>query len=244
MKAMVFAAGLGTRLKPFTESMPKAMVPIAGKPMIGWLLRHLQENGVGEFIVNVHHFAEQIFLFLESEACKDLKISISHEKDALLDTGGGLRYAAWFFNDRQPFLVHNVDIISDVNIHQMLRAHKKQKALATLAVTERKSFRYLLFDAEMHLSGWGDHRSGEEILVKKSNQTLKEFSFSGIHIIDPQIFQYMPAGGKFSIIQTYLDLAKDFIISGFTHDPLNWLDLGNAYNLRDAEILLKKLGRV
>ncbi|HNW54747.1 MAG TPA: sugar phosphate nucleotidyltransferase, partial [Bacteroidales bacterium] len=161
MKAMIFAAGLGTRLKPYTETMPKALVPVGGVPMLELLLNHLKQNGFSRIIINVHHFAGQVVDFLDRNHNFGLDIAISHEEDLLLDTGGGLKKAAWFFDDQQPFLVQNVDVMSDIDYLEMLRFHTQTQSLVTLAVSERESSRYFLFDNTMQLSGWENVKTGE-----------------------------------------------------------------------------------
>ncbi|MFA5972223.1 MAG: nucleotidyltransferase family protein [Lentimicrobiaceae bacterium] len=241
MKAMIFAAGLGSRLKPYTESMPKALVPVAGIPMIEILVKHLQKQGITDIIVNVHHFAEQVIAFLEQNKNFDVNIAISHEEELLLDTGGGLKKAAWFFNDQQPFLVQNVDVISDVNYQDMLDFHNSNESLATLAVCKRETSRYFLFDKHMQLCGWENTKTSEIKMARSGTENLVKLAFSGIHIIDPSIFSYMNQKGKFSIVDTYLELATTNKIKGFEHNAENWLDMGKPDELVKAEIILRKL---
>ena len=241
---MLFAAGMGTRLKPFTETMPKALVPVAGIPMIEILINHLQKNGITDIIVNVHHFAGQVIEFLRLNDNFTANISISHEEELLLDTGGGLQKAAWFFNDRQPFLVQNVDVISDLDYLAMLDLNSNSKSLATLAVSKRETSRYFLFDDTMQLCGWENTRTGEVKMVRSENQKLTRFAFSGIHIIDPVIFSLMPQSGKFSIVDTYLELAADHKITGFEHNPENWVDMGKPEEISKAEMILNKLNNL
>jgi NDP-sugar pyrophosphorylase family protein len=241
MKAMIFAAGLGTRLKPYTETMPKALVPVAGVPMLEILIKHLQKNGINDILINVHHFAGQVIEFLKQNQNFGAKITISDEEDLLLDTGGGLKKAAWFFNDQQSFLVHNVDVISDVNFSNMLDFHNSNKALATLAVCNRITSRYFLFDGQMQLSGWENTKKMEIKIARPGILNLTRFAFSGIHIIDPAIFGFMGKEGKFSIVDTYLELAFTNKISGYEHNPENWVDMGKPEELEKAETVLKKL---
>lgn len=237
---MIFAAGLGSRLKPYTETMPKALVPVAGIPMLEILVKHLLENGIRDLIINVHHFAGQIIEFLNKNDNFGANITVSNE-DLLLDTGGGLKKAAWFFDDKQPFLVQNVDVISDVNYNKMLDFHERHKALATLAVCNRTTSRYFLFDKQMQLCGWENTKTSEVKIVLPGKQKLIRFAFSGIHIIDPAIFNFMDTDGKFSIVDTYLELASTNKISGFEHNPENWVDMGKPEELEKAEIILEKL---
>jgi len=238
---MIFAAGLGSRLKPYTESLPKALVPVAGIPMIEILVKHLQKQGITDIIVNVHHFAEQVIAFLEQNKNFDVNIAISHEEELLLDTGGGLKKAAWFFNDKKPFLVQNVDVISDLNYPEMLAIHSDSGAIASLAVSNRETSRYFLFDDAMQLCGWENTKTGVQKIVRSNALNLRRFAFSGIHIIDPSIFSYMNQKGKFSIVDTYLELATTNKIKGFEHNAENWLDMGKPDELVKAEIILRKL---
>jgi len=238
---MIFAAGLGTRLMPFTHAMPKALVPVAGIPMIEILIRNLLKNNISEIIVNVHHFSDQVIGFLDANNNFGADISISNESDLLLDTGGGLKKASWFFGGNEPFLVQNVDVISDVNYFEMLERHKSYGALATLAVCRRETSRYLLFKPDFLLCGWENTKTEEIILVEPEHNNPEKFAFSGIHIIDPSIFGYLYQDGKFSIIDTYLKLAARFKICGFEHNPENWVDMGKPDELHKAELLLKKL---
>jgi N-acetyl-alpha-D-muramate 1-phosphate uridylyltransferase len=241
MKAMIFAAGLGTRLMPYTKTMPKALVPVSGIPMLEILIRHLQLSGISEIIVNVHHFASQIIEFLHANNNFGSEITISHEEDELLDTGGGLKKAAWFFSDKQPFLVQNVDVISDVDYQEMLQYHNQRGSLATLAVCKRETSRYFLLNSQMQLCGWENVKSNEVKIVRPENQNLERLGFSGIHIIDPAIFSLIHQGGKFSIVDTYLELAKDHIITGFEHNSSNWVDMGKPEELKKAGLILDKL---
>lgn len=241
MKAMIFAAGLGTRLKPFTETMPKALVPVAGVPMLEVLIKHLVHSGISEIIVNVHHFAEQVIGFLKQNNNFGADICISDESDLLLDTGGGLKKAAWFFNDHKPFLVQNVDIFCDIKYAELLQFHTNSKSLVTLAVSKRETSRYLLFDNEMNLSGWENTKSGEVKIVRPGKEELTRFAFSGIHVIDPEIFKLLNTGRKFSIVDSYLEIAETHNISGFEHNPTNWVDMGKPEQLREVENIIAKM---
>jgi len=238
---MIFAAGLGTRLKPYTETMPKALVPVAGIPMLEILIIHLQKNGITDIIVNVHHFAGQVIEFLNLNNSFGSNITVSHEEELLLDTGGGLKKASWFFNDLQPFLVQNVDVISDLNYQDMLDLHNNSQSVATIAVSKRQTSRYFLFDDTMQLCGWENTKTREVKMACQGIGKLKRFAFSGIHIIDPAIFGFMQQNGKFSIVDTYLELAVTKKITGFQHNPSNWVDLGKPDELLKAEIILRKL---
>ena len=171
MKALIFAAGLGTRLKPLTDTMPKALVPIDGKPLLEHVILKLKAAGFNQIIVNVHHFPDQIIDFLKSKNNFDLRIEVSDERDKLLDTGGGVKKAKWFFDDGKPFLVHNVDILSNIDLQSLYQQHLETSPLATLVVSEHDTFRYFLFDKEARLKGWINEKTGE---VRPENLTNTE----------------------------------------------------------------------
>ena len=241
MKAMIFAAGLGTRLKPYTETMPKALVPVAGIPMLEILINQLLKNGINEILINVHHFAGQVIEFLDQNNNFGANITISNEEDLLLDTGGGLKKAAWFFDDKQPFLVQNVDVISDLDYKGMVDFHNGNKALATLAVCDRVTSRYFLFDEQMQVCGWENTKTGEIKMARPDSLNLERFAFSGIHIIDPAIFNSIKKEGKFSIVDTYIELASTNKIKGYKHNPENWVDMGKPEELLKAKLILEKI---
>ena len=238
MKAMIFAAGKGTRLRPLTDNTPKALIKINEIPMIELVIRKLIAFGVNEIIINVHYLANQIINFLNANNNFGIRIEISDETDELLDTGGGLKKASWFFNHNEPFILHNVDVISDIDLIKMVNFHKKSNALATLAVQERKSSRYFLFNKKMSLCGWKNTKTSEKIISKHSDH-LKELAFSGIHVISPALFNHNKREGKFSIVQTYLELSKNYQITGYLHDENYWFDIGNPKNLKAAENHIK-----
>ncbi len=231
---MILAAGLGTRLHPLTDNKPKALVEINGISMLERTIKYLISYGFDEIIINVHHFAKKIINFLEENNNFNIKIAISHENEVLLDTGGGLKKAAWFFDTNEPFLVHNVDIISNINLLNLYNYHVENKALVTLAVTERKTSRYLLFDKTKQLCGWENIESKEKIITKANSET-KLLAFSGIQIINPGIFNLMKQEGAFSIINTYLELSKHQRIVGYEHNNEYWFDIGKPEILKKAE---------
>ncbi len=236
---MVFAAGLGTRLRPITNKTPKALAEINGQPLLSIVLRRLIYFGFTDVIINIHHFPKQIIEYLEKNNFDDLRISISDETSLLLDTGGALKKASWFFGN-EPFLVCNVDALTDLNLNLLFESHKKVRALATLAVQSRKTSRYLLFDRENLLQGWKNAKTGEVKMCtpEKDIDTLKPFAFSGIHVISPDIFNYLPDKEVFSIIDVYLEAAKTRNISAFPHDDGFWIDVGTPESLLKAEQLL------
>ncbi|MCF8297025.1 MAG: nucleotidyltransferase family protein [Saprospiraceae bacterium] len=241
MKAMIFAAGLGTRLQPITNNIPKALVELKGTPLLEIVIKKLISFGFDEIIVNVHHFADLVTDFLKTKNNFGIKIEISYEQDLLLDTGGGLKKASWFFNDSKPFLVYNVDVLSDIDLQDFYNFHIQSKSLATLAVRNRETSRYLLFNKENILCGWKNIKTGEIILARSNEKNLTPIAFSGIQIIDPKIFKFINQDGKFSIINSYLELAKKHKISAYNHDDTIWMDLGKIENLIEAEKLIDKI---
>ena len=237
MKAMIFAAGLGTRLKPFTDHMPKALVPVAGKPMLEHVINKLKSAGVDEIVINVHHFAQQIIDFLKEKDNFGIKIWISDETEELLETGGGIKKAAPFFNE--PFLVHNADILSNVDLKDMYDYHLTNGNDATLLVSSRKTVRYLLLDDTNRLCGWVN----KETLQTKPEgfiyqpEVQKEYAFGGIHIISPTLFKYMDNQwtGKFSIMDFYLQTCKEAQLGGYIKEDLQLIDIGKPEMLAKAE---------
>ncbi len=235
MKAMILAAGLGTRLKPLTNTIPKALMPLKQSPILEHLILRLKQAGITDIIINVHHFPEQIVAFLKKSHYFDIHIEVSYEED-LLDTGGGLKKAQWFFNDGKPFLLHNVDIVSNLDLSMMLKYHLQKNSLVTLAVRTRSTARYLLFDTSDQLIGWEDVHLNQKKIAAPFSADLRPFSFMGIHIISPDIFTQLPETQKFSIIAAYLDLAaQKKPIYAFYADMFSWSDLGQIQNLRAAE---------
>jgi mannose-1-phosphate guanylyltransferase len=233
MRAMILAAGLGTRLRPLTNDRPKALVEVGGHTLLEITLQRLASFGIREVIVNVHHFAEMIVDYLTKNANFGMYIEISRE-DVLLDTGGGLRQAAWFFLEdgprKQPFLLHNVDVISTIDLHRMIESHHNSDALATLAVQQRQSSRLLLFDENNQLCGRQVAGSTPEI-ARPSRETTA-LAFSGVHVISPDLLPRITEQGVFSIISTYLRLAAEGQkIFAFHADNYYWRDLGKPDNV-------------
>ncbi len=236
MKAMIFAAGLGTRLQPLTNDKPKALVQVNGKTLLETAINKIIHAGINEIIINVHHFAQQVTDFVNENDKFGIDIHFSDESEELLDTGGGLKKASWFLKGGEPFLVYNVDILSDIDLRHLINHHKKNEALVTLAVRKRQTSRYLLFDRGFALCGWQNAKTGEK-KIPVAKPDLKPFAFSGIHIIEPAIFDLMTESGRFSIIDVYLKLAKEHRILGYDHSRTRWLDLGRVENLKEAEKL-------
>lgn len=230
---MILAAGLGTRLRPLTDHRPKALVEISGQTLLEISLRRLREFGVREVIINVHHFADMVTDYLQKNSNFGMRIEISREGE-LLDTGGGLKKAGWFFLEHgsdDPFLVHNVDILSTIDFQRMLQFHRDHNALATLAVQKRKTSRYLMVDEKGQLRGRG--KRGE---TASSAAALQAVAFSGLHIISPRMLSMMTEQGAFSIIDTYVRLASlNEKILAFRTDDYYWRDLGKPENLKQAE---------
>lgn len=237
MKAMILAAGLGTRLRPLTDDRPKALVEVGGRTMLEITLARLREFGVREVIVNVHYFAEMVVEYLKAHNGFGLRVEISRE-EKLLDTGGGLKKAAWFFGERskadEPFLVHNVDVISGIDFGKMLEFHRAQGALATLAVQERETSRYLLFNGQGELCG---RRAGDgKVEMARETGAVRALAFTGIQAISSRLLREMKEEGAFSIINAYLRLAAQREkICGFPADAYYWRDLGRLESVREAE---------
>jgi len=238
MRAMILAAGLGTRLRPLTNDRPKALVEVAGRTLLEITLSRLQSFGVREVIVNVHHFADMMVGYLKANHNFGMHIELSRE-DSLLNTGGGLKKAAHFFNPSdEPFLLHNVDVISTIDLRRMVEFHREQRALATLAVQDRETSRFLLFDQDL-LCGRRSGRDGPPELVRSCTQS-QALAFSGIHVISPRLLRSMSEEGAFSIIETYLRLAGEGErVVGFRADEYYWRDLGKPENLKQAAEDLK-----
>lgn len=232
-KALIFAAGKGTRLKPFTESHPKALALVNDVPLLERNIKYLQSFGVTEFVINVHHFGEQIVEFLEKNNHFEAKIDISDEKDELLETGGGLLFAQKYLENEKNFLIMNADILTDLNIHELVKFHETLLPLATLAVSDRNSSRKLFFNSEMVLKGWMNKNSGETKMAE-FNSDFKELAFSGIHCINSSIFDKIKRRGKFSIMEEYLDLMFENNILGFQHEA-RLIDVGRPESVIEAE---------
>jgi NDP-sugar pyrophosphorylase family protein len=235
---MILAAGLGTRLRPLTNDLPKALVEVAGRTLLEITLARLRTFGVSEVIVNVHHFADMVLAYLKARDNFGMRIDISRE-DVLLDTGGGLKKAGWFFLEDsrctdEPFVLHNVDVISTIDLGRMVQSHKQNKALATLAVQKRESSRQLLFDEHLQLCG---RRAGRDRApeIARPAAHLEPLAFSGIHVISPRVLPMLTEDGIFSIITSYLRLASNGeSVRAFRADDYYWRDLGKPDGLQKA----------
>jgi NDP-sugar pyrophosphorylase family protein len=238
MKAMVFAAGLGTRLRPLTNDRPKALVTAGGRTLLEMALARLRAFGVDEAIVNVHHCADQIESFLAAKGNFGMRIEVSRE-EVLLDTGGGLKKAAWFFLESdepgdEPFIVHNVDVLSAIDLARMVEFHRRHNALATLAVQRRATSRPLLFDDKGQLRGRG---GPSKSTPETSAPALQQLAFAGIHVVSPRIFAKLEEEGAFSIVDAYARLAAEGeTILGFRADGAYWRDLGRPEQILEAEV--------
>lgn len=239
MKAMILAAGLGTRLRPLTESRPKALVEIGGRTLLEITLSRLNSFGIRDVIINMHHFAGMILDYLKAHDNFGMRIEISREDDLLLDTGGGLKKAAWFFlrdsSGVDPFILHNVDVISTIDFGRMIRFHIENRALVTLAVQQRQTARYLLFDQHLQLCGRKRGIEGDAELVRRASE-MTSLAFSGIHVISPRLLPMITEEGVFSIIDPYLRLAaRGEKIIAFRADEYQWRDVGRLEDVTQAD---------
>ena len=245
MKAMIFAAGLGTRLRPLTNDRPKALVEIGGKTMLERVITRLARCGFDDITINIHHFGQQIIDFLEQHGNYGLNIHISDERDLLLDTGGGILKARTLLDGDEPFLVHNADILTSVDLLAMYRSHVESNAMATVLVKDRNTSRYFVFDDDYRLQGWINRETGE---TRPSGFSLQEgmcqLAFGGIHVMSPSIFdeleKYSKGQAKFSITPFYVHECHNHFIKGYVQDsPYTWLDVGKPETLKLAEKILK-----
>lgn len=239
MKAMIFAAGLGTRLFPLTLDKPKALVEIAGKTLLEMAIEKVSQAGYTDLIINVHHFSEQIIRFLENKNYFGLNLSISDERDRLLDTGGGILKAAPYLDGDEPFLVYNVDVLSNIDLAVLRQYHEERGGLATLVVRDRNTARYLAFDDSMQLSGWRNIKTGEEI-ISRNMQNCNLLAFSGIQLIEPALLKLITETGKFPLIPLYLRLASEHRIVGYNDQSSIWMDLGKPDQIIEAEKFVLK----
>ena len=247
MKALIFAAGLGTRLRPLTDDRPKAMVEIAGKPMLQHVIERVAAAGFDDITINIHHYGQMIIDFLEQNNNFGVNIHISDERGLLLDTGGGILKARQWLDGDEPFLVHNTDIISTLDLKAFYNYHVEHDALATILVKERRTQRYLLLDENDRMCGWTNKATGElkPDPEKLRDLELKEMAFGGLHIISPRIFPHLESyrrkeGEKFSIIPFYVSACKHHLIHGYHPDSdYLWLDIGKPETLAQAQEILQ-----
>jgi NDP-sugar pyrophosphorylase family protein len=237
MNAMIFAAGLGTRLRPLTDNIPKALVGFNGQTLLQWNINRLKEAGFNRIVVNVHHFAPLVIKYLEENKGFGAEIIISDESDLLLDTGAGLKNAQRYFKEGQPIMIHNVDVISNIDLKAFYQSHLKYQPLATLAVRVRNSSRLLMFDDDDLLRGWCNTLTGETKIPSPENQPniLRPLAFSGIQVIDYRLLDLITETGKFSMIDVYLRLSVSHKIMSYQHNADFWTDVGKIEELKTAE---------
>lgn len=238
MKAMLFAAGLGTRLKPFTDTNPKALVEVNNKTLLEHNIRYLQRFGIYDVVVNVHHFAAKIEDLLFEHGGFGSSITLSDERSEILETGGGLKKAAPFFAGEDAFVVMNVDVLTNLDLGKMIAAHNASGAIGTLAVMKRASSRQLLFDEQMTLCGWVNNSTNEERISRKVSP-LSPFAFSGIQVLSRTVLENIPFTGKFSLIDLYLHLATGHILKGYDHTGNLFIDVGKPESIAQAEYLFQ-----
>jgi MurNAc alpha-1-phosphate uridylyltransferase len=234
MKGMIFAAGLGTRFKPWTDKHPKALALINGKTLLQRNIEYFQKYGITELVVNVHHFAEQIINAIKQNNGWGSTVLISDETNEVLETGGGLLKARHLLEGDEPFVTINADILTDLNIKRLIDYHKDYKPLISFAVTNRKTSRYFLFDEYDRLCGWRNKKTSEEIIAIPKNK-LVERAYSCVVVFDPHIFSLIPQRGKFSLVETYLSLAKNNLILGYDHTGDKFADVGKPESVATAE---------
>lgn len=237
MKALIFAAGLGTRLKPFTDSHPKALAIVNDKTLLERNIKYLQSYGINDFVINIHHFGGQILAFLAENDNFGANIEISNESEELLETGGGLLFAKRFLENEDSFLIMNVDILTDLNISNFVKHHNSKGKMITLAVSDRNSTRKLLFNDQMLLKGWKNLINNQKKVVGGIFK-LRELAFSGVHCVNSEIFDKISRTGKFSIMDEYMDLMKDDLIIGYQHTA-NLIDVGKPESIAEAENFFK-----
>ncbi len=239
MKAMIFAAGLGTRLQPLTKTIPKALITLDDKPMLQLVIEKLIASGADQIVVNMHHHPEAMRAFMSSLHYSGVRLILSDETGKLLDTGGGLKKAARWLHDDQAVILHNADVLCDINLRDMMESHLKDNALATLAVSRRKTSRYFLWEGKQ-MTGWTNTHTGETLSCSKRQPTASQkLAFSGIHIVSPDIFRYLPGEDCFSIINLYLNLAANHPVQCFEHDHTCWADIGTPEKLDRARLLYR-----
>jgi MurNAc alpha-1-phosphate uridylyltransferase len=238
MKAMIFAAGLGTRFKPWTDSHPKALAMVNGKSLLQRNVEYLQQYGISDLVVNVHHFSDQVIEAIEQHDGWGSNIVISDERDELLETGGGLLKARALLESGEPFLTLNADILTKLPIDQLIAHHQQHHALISLAVSNRESSRNFLFDESMKLSGWQNNKTGEEIIVN-NHMPLHPMAYNCVAVFDPAVFDLIPQRGKFSLTTTFLSLAEKHLVSGFDCSADAFIDVGKPESVVEAERMFR-----
>jgi N-acetyl-alpha-D-muramate 1-phosphate uridylyltransferase len=235
---MIFAAGLGTRFKPWTDKHPKALAVVHGKSLLQHNVEYLQQYGITNVVVNVHHFADQIVDAIEKNKGWGSTITISDETDEVLETGGGIKKAAHLFT-AETIVIINVDILTDLHLGKLIAFHQQENPVSTLAVTNRATSRYFLFDEANTLCGWRNTKTGEEKIARTTAMYIPK-AFSGIHVISKQLLSLIAREGKFSMVDVYLDLAKTHTIKGYDHSGSRFIDVGKPDSVAQAELLFSK----
>ncbi|PZX20308.1 nucleotidyltransferase-like protein [Breznakibacter xylanolyticus] len=233
LNAMIFAAGLGTRLMPLTQNTPKAMVQVNGQPLLWYAIHNVIQAGATRIVVNVHHFAPQIIAYLNELSFPGVEIMVSDERDQLLETGGGLLKAKNLFVKDAPILIHNADVLTNSNLTTLVNQHRTNGALATLMVQQRPTQRYLLFDCNDELCGWENLKTGERIITRDKDH-LQQMAFNGIQMVDYRILEMLGGVRKFSITRGYLDLSPDYAIRAWKDWQGQWFDIGTIEKLHEA----------
>lgn len=239
MLAFVLAAGKGTRLKPVTDKLPKALVEVGGMPLLELVLKRLEAQGFQESLVNVHHHAGRLIDWIQNNPLNTMDVRVSDESSELLDTGGALKHAWEQLKSHREVLVHNVDVISDTNLRKLISRHRSTTAAVTLAVRERESSRYLLFDSKGYLVGWENTKTGERLWVNGEPSSYERYAFSGIHVISPELLMDFPEEDRFSIIPYYLALARNSAVRAWVHNEDKWRDLGRPQDLREFDAYIR-----
>ena len=229
-------------MKHLTKDTPKALVPVNGKPLIAWNLEKLKKAGFQKVIVNVHHYAQQIKDYLKEQDYFGLDIQISDESKQLLETGGAIKHARNYIDTVEPLLIHNVDIITDLDLTDLMASHQANDGIATLAVRSRQTSRYLIFEEEsLHLTGWTNIKTKETKLSRVTTLMVANFGFSGVHVIDPSLFDFFPKEKAFSIIDVYLKAARTKNVYAYPHEKDIWYDVGKPESVELAEKALEKI---
>jgi NDP-sugar pyrophosphorylase family protein len=242
MNAMLFAAGLGTRLKPLTNNKPKALIEVNGMTMLQLGLQKMENAGISKVVVNVHHFSDLVIEEIKRFRSDRMEVLVSDESDQLLDTGGGLLKARPLFDANSPVLLYNVDIVTTANLKDFIAFHHTHNGLASLMVKERPTSRHLLFNDRMELSGWENIGSGEKIITQKTSHFLP-FGFQGIHILQPRIFDLITESGKFPIMELYLRLAREHTFMGFESRNDLWFDIGTPEKLQTTRKVIEQMSK-
>ncbi len=240
MKAMIYTGGLESRMQPSSSEKPRELLEINGEPLLGMLIKRLADQGFKEIIVNVHHFAARILDFVRDADFGDVIVEVSDETDLVLDSGGGLKKTAWFFDDNRAFLVYNLEVLSDTGLKLLYDSHNGSGALATLLVRKREATRFMLFDDDMRLCGWQNLETGEEVVYSGRSQHLRKMAFSRIQVVSPALFNMMPEKDVFSLVDIYLHLARRHLIRGYIDNESIWMDLARAEGVIEAEKLFRK----